>query len=123
MNTKAESPQFRLDGLKWLVIVAGVIGAAFANSYFADDVALLYRVLALLVAGAVLCFIAVNTAKGYSFWELVKSAQVELRKVVWPTRPETNQTTLMVLVVVFIAALILWGLDAFFGWLASQVIG
>jgi preprotein translocase subunit SecE len=123
MNAKAETREFRFDGLKWLLVLLLVAGAAFANSYYSDDVALLYRVLALLAVGLVACFIAVNTTKGYSFWSLMKAAQLEVRKVVWPTRKETNQTTVMVIVVVIITGIILWGLDTFLGWLASLIIG
>ena len=47
----------------------------------------------------------------------------EALRVVWPTRQERNQTTLMVVVVVLIMSMILWGLDTFFGWIASLVIG
>lgn len=123
MNAKVESPEFRLDGLKWLVVAVLVFGGAFANSYYSEDVALLYRVLALVALGVVAAFVAVNTAKGNDFWELLKAAQVEIRKVVWPSNQETTQTTLIVVVVVLIAALILWGLDTGLGYLASLIIG
>ena len=123
MNAKAETREFRFDGLKWLLVLLLVAGATFANSYYAGEVALLYRVLVLVAVGLLACFVAVNTAKGHSFWSLMKAAQVEVRKVVWPSRKETNQTTLMVLVVVIIMGFILWGLDTFLGWLASLIIG
>lgn len=123
MSTKVETREFRLDSLKWLLVLLLVAGAAFANSYYANDVALLYRVLALLAVGLVACFVAVNTAKGYSFWSLMKAAQLEVRKVVWPTPKETHQTTLMVIIVVIIMAFILWGLDTLLGWIASLIIG
>ena len=58
-----------------------------------------------------------------SFWNLAKAARVEIRKVVWPTRQETTQTTLIVLGVVLLMALILWGLDSLLGWIVSSVIG
>lgn len=123
MNAKVEAGEFRLDGLKWLVVIALVLGAAFANSYYAAEFALLYRVLVLLVVGIAACFVAVNTAKGDAFWNLLKAAQVEVRKVVWPTRQETIQTTLIVVAVVIVMAFILWGLDAGLGYLASLIIG
>jgi preprotein translocase subunit SecE len=123
MNTKPETGEFRLDGLKWLLVLLLVGGAVFANSYYANEIGLLYRVIGLLVVGIIACFIAVNTAKGHSFWSLIKAAQLEVRKVVWPTRKETNQTTLMVLVVVIIMGAILWFLDTLLGWLASLIIG
>ncbi|WP_075186045.1 preprotein translocase subunit SecE [Teredinibacter haidensis] len=122
-TTKVEEADFRLDGLKWLVVAALVLGGAFANSYYAGDFALLYRVLVLLVLGLFAAYVAVNTAKGSSFWALLKAAQVEVRKVVWPSRQETTQTTLIVSAVVVVTAIILWGLDAGLGYLASLIIG
>ena len=122
MNAKVEAPAFRFDAIKWLLVVAIVAAGVVANSQFAD-VALLYRVLGIVAAGLVAVFIAVNTAKGAAFWGLMKEAQVEVRKVVWPTREETNQTTLIVLAVVLVMALILWLIDTLLGWLASLIIG
>ncbi|MEC8716811.1 MAG: preprotein translocase subunit SecE, partial [Pseudomonadota bacterium] len=54
---------------------------------------------------------------------LVNEARVEIRKVVWPTREETTQTTLVVLALVFVMSLILWGLDSLLGLVVSSVIG
>jgi len=122
MNASVETSAPRMDGLKWLVVIALVIGGAFANSYFGTE-PLLYRVLALLVVAGIAAFVAVNTAKGQAFWNLVKEAQVEVRKVVWPTNAETNQTTLLVAVVVVIMAIILWVFDWGIGQLAKLVMG
>lgn len=114
---------FRFDGLKWLVIVALVIGGAFANSYYATEFPLIVRVLAMVVVGALAVFIALNTAKGRAFWTLAKEAQVEVRKVVWPTNAETNQTTLVVSVVVVLTAILLWIFDWAIGQVAKYIIG
>jgi preprotein translocase subunit SecE len=46
------------------------------------------------------------------FWNLIKGSRTEIRKVVWPTRQETTQTTMIVVVFVFVMALILWALDS-----------
>ncbi len=122
MSTKIEEKEYRFDPLKWLIAVALVLGGAIAFSYFKDQFELIYRVLAVTAVIVVAAFIAANTEKGAAFWNLMKAAQVEVRKVVWPTRQEVNQTTAIVVVVVLIAALILWGLDTFIGYLASLVI-
>ena len=122
MNAKVEAPSFRLDGLKWLLVLLLVAAGVVGNSYF-SDFSLLYRVLGLVGIGLVAAFIAVNTAKGAAFWALLREAQTEVRKVVWPSRQETNQTTLIVVAVVLITAILLWLLDALLGWLASLIIG
>ncbi len=76
-----------------------------------------------LAVSAVAAMIALQTTKGVAFWSLVKGSRTEIRKVVWPTRQETVQTTLIVLAFVVVVALMLWGLDSLLGWLVSMVIG
>ena len=80
-------------------------------------------VLALLGLAVVAAFVAVQTTQGAAFWKLSKEARTEIRKVVWPTRQESTQTTLMVVAFVVVMALILWGLDTLLSWLASLIIG
>lgn len=121
-TAKAGGHDYPLNWLRWLVVVALVAGGVVANSYFAD-VALLYRVVALIVLAVVALFVFVNTKQGASIWDIVKESRTEIRKVVWPTRQETNQTTLIVVVLVIIMAFILWGLDSLLGWIASLIIG
>ena len=120
MNAEANSSS--LDTVKWIVVVLLVGAGVYGNSYFADE-SLLYRVLGLLALALVAGFIALQTSQGAAFWELTRESRTEIRKVVWPTRQETVQTTLIVVAFVFVVALILWGLDSFFGWLVSLVIG
>ncbi|WP_405119967.1 preprotein translocase subunit SecE [Pseudomonas leptonychotis] len=122
MNVKAEAKDSRFDLLKWLVVAALVIAGVVGNQYFSAE-PILYRVLALLVVAALAGVIALQTSKGQSFWVLAKEARVEIRKVVWPTRQETTQTTLIVVAVVLVMALLLWGLDSLLGWLVSLIVG
>ena len=122
MNAKVEK-EFQLDWLKWVVVVLLILGGTFANSYYADEVAFIYRILAFVAIGIVAVLIAANTAKGNAFWDLMKAAQIEVRKVVWPSRQEVTQTTLVVIAVVIVTALLLWGLDSILGYLASLIIG
>ena len=117
-----ETTASRFDGLKWLVVFALIGAAVVGNSYYADQ-SLLYRVLGILALGVVAGLVALQTAKGAAFWALVKGSRTEIRKVVWPTRQETVQTTMIVVVFVLLVALILWGLDSFLGWLVSLAIG
>ena len=118
----SETTASRFDAVKWIVVTALVAVAVVGNSYFSDQ-SLLYRVLGLLALAAVAGLVALQTAKGAAFWELVKGSRTEIRKVVWPTRQETVQTTLIVVAFVLLVALVLWGLDSFLGWLVSLAIG
>ena len=113
---------FRLDGLKWLLVALLVSGAVYGNYYFSAE-PLLYRVLGLLLGGVLVAVVALQTEKGDAFWGLIKGARTEASRVVWPNRQERNQTTLVVVGFILLMALLLWGLDALFGWLASFVIG
>ncbi|WP_226507487.1 MULTISPECIES: preprotein translocase subunit SecE [Pseudomonas] len=122
MTPKAEAQDSRFDLLKWLVVVALVVVGVVGNQYFSAS-PILYRVLALIVIAAVAAFTALQTAKGKSFFVLAKEARGEIRKVVWPTRQETTQTTLIVVAVVLVMALLLWGLDSLLGWLVSLIVG
>ena len=118
----SEAAASRLDSLKWVVALALVAGGIFGNSYYGDQ-PILYRVLALLALALIAGWIASLTEKGSSFLTLVKGSRIEIRKVVWPTRQETTQTTMIVFVFVIITGLILWGLDSVLGWLASLILG
>ena len=112
----------RFDSAKWVVVAILVAVGVVGNSYFSDQ-SLLYRVLGIVALAAIAGLVALQTAKGVAFWTLVKESRTEIRKVVWPTRQETVQTTLIVLGFVLLVALFLWGLDALLGWLVSLVIG
>lgn len=122
MNAKVTSEDSKFDALKWVAVVAIVTAGVVGNSIYAEE-SLFYRVVALVVLAAIAGFIALQTAKGRAFFDLFKEAKAEIRKVVWPTRQETGQTTAIVVVVVLIVGLMLWGLDSLLSWLVSGVIG
>ncbi len=122
MNTSAENKAGSLDWLKWLVVAALLMGGVFANWYYQDEM-LLLRVAGLLTTVAVAILVALQTERGKAIWSLLKEARTEVRRVVWPTNQETTQTTLVVIAIVFVFALILWGLDSLLGWIVSSIIG
>lgn len=124
MNAKTESGSTsgRLDSLKWLVVVALAAVAVVGNQYFSAE-SILYRVVGVLVVAAVALFVAAQTEKGRAMIVLGREARAEIRKVVWPNRQETIQTTLIVVAVVLVMGLILWGLDSLFGWAISIIVG
>ena len=94
MSDKSEvSAKKRMDAARWLLVAAVVAVGVFANQYFSAE-PLLYRVLGLLVLAIIGGFVALQTSRGRSLWELTKEAKIEIRKVVWPTRQETVQNLL-----------------------------
>ncbi|MGS2744925.1 preprotein translocase subunit SecE [Halomonas sp. LS-001] len=118
----AEVQQSRHDGLKWAVVVALLLVAVVGNTFFAD-VALLYRVIGVVVFCVAAGAMALMTAKGKSLVVLAQEAKKEIQRVVWPTRPETIQTTAIVLVAVLVVGLVLWLIDTLLSWAMSGVIG
>jgi preprotein translocase subunit SecE len=122
MSSQTETGEYQLDSLKWLFALAIVIGGVYANSYYAA-IEPLFRALAGVLLSALTVAVALQTEKGAWAWNLAKEARVEVRKVVWPTTQETTQTTLIVVGVVILVALILWALDSSLSWGVRGVIG
>jgi preprotein translocase subunit SecE len=79
--------------------------------YFFAGYSLLLRVIGLLVLAGGAAAIALTTHPGRQLWRFAIDARMEVRKVVWPTRQETIQTTLIVMVMVFLLGLLLWLFD------------
>ncbi|TVQ37378.1 MAG: preprotein translocase subunit SecE [Wenzhouxiangella sp.] len=102
-----------------LVLLAGVVGFF----HFSGEVMTLIRVIGLLVALGVALAIVGQTARGRMMFAFLRETDVERRKVVWPNRQETLQTTLMVLVITVIVAILLFLMDTLFGWIVRRLIG
>ena len=73
-----------------------------------------------LIAG--LAVFAASPA-GRRSWQFALDSRVELRKVVWPSRQETLQTTLAVFLFVTVAGVFFWLLDAILAWLTKLLTG
>ena len=105
-----------VDIVKLLLAVAIFIAGCFAYyllpEWVGQDVSILIRVAVLLVSLVVALAVAATSAQGASFIEFSKGSRTELRKMVWPSGPETRQTTIVVLVAVVIVALFLWLIDS-----------
>jgi len=110
MVTKAEiidSPadRMKLMGAGALVLVALVV------FYLLGEYSFLYRVLGLLVVFGIAIFLFLQTGRGERALSFAKDSRTEVRKVVWPTRAETTQLTITVMIIVFLVGLFLWILD------------
>jgi preprotein translocase subunit SecE len=122
MESKAQQSTSRFDVFKWLVVFVLIAVGVVGNQYFSGE-SVLYRVLGLVALALVAAVVALQTDRGRRFATLLKEARVEIRKVVWPTRPELIQTTAIVVVFVLVVALILWGMDSLIGFLVQGFIG
>ena len=111
-----------LDKIKLLIAVL-LVAAGVAGFYLLPDMPALVRVLMVfggLVAGAVVAYF---TGPGKAFFAFAGESRDEARKVVWPTRKETMQTTGVVLAFVFVMALFLWVVDSSLLWVVGLALG
>src|SRR5690606_35438306 len=90
------------------LLVGGVVGFYYFETRFLEW----QRWIGVLVAAGVSIAIALQTRMGKSAAAFIRGSQIEVRKVVWPSRQETTQTTVMILIVVLLLGLLLWGLDS-----------
>ena len=111
-----------MDTALLLASVAILVGSIFAYYYYADQ-SILLRSLGVVVAFVLAIWIALQSAQGKTLWGFIQGSRVELRKVVWPTREETLQTTLIVLVFAAIMGTFFWLLDLFLLWFTRFITG
>ncbi|MFT4581860.1 MAG: preprotein translocase subunit SecE [Gammaproteobacteria bacterium] len=121
MSKNAEPIASTLDTAKLAMALIILVGALVGFYYYAE-VSKLVRVVSLIAAVGIAAVIALQTVKGRSLSSFVKESQIEVRKVVWPTRQETVQTTLVVMVVVVVIAIFLWLLDMGLGGIVSYAM-
>ena len=115
MVTKAEQTTSGFDTVKLMTALLGLI-AGVVGFYYYEDESQLLRVIGMLAVVAVAFLIVTTTNIGRRSLGFVREARVEIRKVVWPTRTETTQTTIAVLIMVILVAIMLWLFDMLLGW-------
>jgi len=99
-----------LDTFKMAAAVAILVFSIFSFYYF-SDLSVLIRVLAVIFSIVISLLIFFKTQRGLIFWDFLQGSRVEMRKVVWPTKQETIQTTLTVFIFVLILGIFFWLLD------------
>ena len=117
MQTISRTDTFKLAGAAALILVALIAFYLFSGS------SLLARIIVLLIAVTVAVALALKTEPGVEVFKFLQDARTELRKVVWPTRSETTQTTLIVIAMVVVMGILLWLLDVILFWLVRLVTG
>ncbi len=109
------------DTLKFVLALL-LVAAGIAGFYFLSEQALVLRVLAVLLGLAAGIAVAWFTEPGQRFVELAREAVVEAKKVVWPSRKETVQTTGIVFAFVVVMAIILWLTDKTLEWVLYDLV-
>ena len=122
MSVETEQTSGVMDSIK-LVLAVLITVAGIAGFYYFGNESLLLRVVSLLIAMAVAVALVMMTAMGQDFWGFVQGSQVELRKIIWPTKKETMQTTLIVMVMVLFVGILLWMFDGLLLWGIGMVTG
>jgi preprotein translocase subunit SecE len=123
LKTIENTPQVRYDWLKWVIIGFLIIAGVIANYHYNEQPWPL-RLLGWLVLLGIVVAVALQTRLGKQALDFARESRMELRKVYWPTRQETLQTTLFIVIMVVVLALMLWGADSvlmwLIGWLTKQ---
>ncbi len=111
-----------LEKLKIFLAVA-VIGVAVFGYYFFEDHSILLRVIGVLLAIVIAAVIFYQAETGKKTFQFIQDSRAELRKVVWPTKKETLQTTGLVIAMVVVIAVFLWVLDMILLWSVKLLTG
>ena len=106
-----------------LVLALLLLMAGVAGFYMLADQALVLRILAVMAGLIAAVAVLWTTAIGQEGYAFAQEAAVETRKVVWPSRKETIQTTVAVFVMVLAMAIFLWVVDIGFLWMVKVLLG
>jgi len=106
------------------ITVALLLAAAgVAGFYYLDQSPMIVRVLAVLAGLGAGAFVFWLSAPGKEFQVYAQESVTETKKVVWPTRKETLQTTGVVFAFMVVMALFLWVVDAGLLWAVKRLLG
>ena len=111
-----------IDKLKLAVGVALLVAGIWAYYWLGEGTALILRILAVvagILAGAAVAWFS---EPGRQFAVFAAESVGEVKKVVWPTRKETMQTTAAVFAFVVAMAIFLWISDKTLEWLLYDLI-
>jgi preprotein translocase subunit SecE len=123
MTEQAETGASVLDTAKLVASVAILVGGIAAFYLLGDKLPLAARWLIVFGALGAATFVAFQSVQGRELWRFVQGSRVELRKVVWPTRQETLQTTLVVFVAIIVMGVFFWLLDMLLGAITRALTG
>ena len=109
-NTNIETVGNGVDRAKIALSVVAVL-AGLVGFYALSQQALVLRIGAVLAGLVVAVVIASTSEPGKRFFAFGREAVAETKKVVWPSRKETIQTTAVVFGFVTVMAISIWGID------------
>jgi preprotein translocase subunit SecE len=111
-----------VDKIK-LAVAALLLVAGMWGFYFLGSSPLIARI-GVIAAGALAALAVGWTSEpGKRFYAYTQEATVETKKVVWPSRKDTVQTTGVVVAFMIVMALFLWIVDVSLAWIVDMFIG
>ena len=113
----------RKSSSTYLILSIGVLLAGIVLFYYFSEIRLFYRVLGMITVLILSGYIGYQSDFGKLVFSYITDSRVELKKVTWPTKQETTQTTLGVIVVVIIVGILLWLFDMLLGWAIGTLYG
>jgi preprotein translocase subunit SecE len=111
-----------IDSAKLLLAAAALV-AGIGGYYWFGDLPTAGRLLMVLAGVALGASFLFWSTQGQLLWQFVQGSRVELRKMVWPTRQETLQTTLVVFVFVLLLGVFFWLVDMLLAWAMRHLTG
>ena len=107
----------------YLILSISVLLIGMVMFYYFSDIRLFYRVIGMIIVLILSGYIGYQSDFGRLVYSYITDSKVELKKVTWPTKQETTQTTLGVIVVVIIVGILLWLFDMLLGWAIGTLYG
>jgi preprotein translocase subunit SecE len=120
-NPAVETVNSPVDKLRWALAVALVVGGV-AAFYLLGKESVWLRVLAMLGLFAAGVGVFLTSVAGRELIGFFRESYRETRKVVWPARRETLQTTGFVFLFAVIMAIFLWGTDKTIEWVLYDLL-
>ncbi len=111
-----------IDKLKLAIGVALLVAGIWAYYWLGEGTALILRILAVVAGVAAGAAVAWFSEPGRQFAVFAADSVTEVKKVVWPTRKETMQTTAAVFAFVGVMAVFLWVSDKTLEWVLYDLI-
>jgi len=105
-------------GVAFLLVIAGIVGF-----YTLHESAAVVKLASVLLGLLLATIVAWTTDPGKRLFIFGKESVAEAKRVVWPTRKETVQTTGIVILFAVIMALFLWMVDASLMLLVNKLMG
>jgi preprotein translocase subunit SecE len=107
----------------YLIAAIGVLVVGMILFYYFSDIRLFYRVVGMIAVLILSGYIGYQSDFGKLVYSYVTDSKTELKKVTWPTKQETTQTTLGVIFVVIVVGILLWLFDMLLGWAIGTLYG